>query len=258
VTLRESLAALAGLCDLEQLDSVGDWTVDRWVMSAEAIVGLAEAYVDLLIPVGSDLEDLLRADGVDLTSLLLDEVGATDRITRSDMTELATAASAVRSHGLDIDAAVLPNVPKGSRSQSGPGIDVLATSVSQGPISTPLGSDEWLLICSVKHTIADGSDMRYKLDTSLQLRLPYLAAQVRILYGRIAERGIVLDRVFLTLEDFPNGPHIRALGAGCADAVCAGQFLASLGQFSGAPFDHGHVRCIEIEGMPELHERINV
>jgi hypothetical protein len=258
VKVNQQLAALAALCDLEQLDPVGDWTVDRWVMSAEAIDRLVETYSDLLIPVDTELDDLLQEDGVDLTTLLLDEDHTADPITRSDMTELAATASAVRSHGLDLNASVLPNIPKGSRSQSGFGVDVLTTSVSPGPISSPLKDDEWLLICSVKHTVADGSDMRHKLDISLGLPLPYLTAQVRVLHGRMAERGDRLDRVFLTLADFPNGPHIRVIGAGCADKDHADQFLKSLGHFSGAPFDHGHVRCIEIAGMQELHERINV
>jgi hypothetical protein len=257
-TFDDALAALAALCELEDLPAAGDWSVDRWEMSPEAVEKLVALYVSTLVPISAELGDELEEDGINLAALLLDEDAAADVITRSDMTELAAVAGAVKSMGLDMQLTVVPNVPKGSRSGSHPGIDVLGASISQGELGDPLDDDEWLLIGSVKHTIADGSDMRYKLDRSLGLTLPYVTSQVRVLHGRLRERGLLRDRIFNLLADFPNGPHIRAMGVACSNAPHCEVFLGGLGGFSGAPFDHGHIRCIVIDSILELHERVSI
>jgi hypothetical protein len=99
--------------------------------------------------------------------------------------------------------------------------------------------------------------MRYKLDKSLNITFPYLAAQVRVLHGRIAERGVECDRIYLALADYPNGPNVHVLAAGCSDVGPAEAFVASLRHFKGSPFDHGHIRSVVIENIATLHERIN-
>jgi hypothetical protein len=258
MVLADQLVALAEFCEFEELTQAGNWTVDRWHLSQDAIDKLAELYEELIQPASNQVEALLQADGVDLSSLLADEEHADDTLTRSDMTELAAAASAIASHDLNVEFAVLPNMPKGSRSASSQGIDVLATAFDPQNSDEPLTDYEWLLVCSVKHTVANGSDMRAKLDASLRITLPYLTAQVRVLHGRLVERGIESDRVYLFLGDFPDGSHLRILGVGCADADRSGQFLRSLARFKGAPFKGGHIRCLVIDGIERLHERIDI
>lgn len=251
------LSELASMCSMENLEGVNGWAVDRWTLAPPAVDKLVETYSQLIYPVEAEIEDALTADGIDIRALLADEDAASDVITRSDMTELAVAASVLASESADPEHMLLPNVPKGGRGESASGIDVLAASVRQGKERGPLDDDEWLLIASVKHTIADGADMGRKLAASMRLTLPYLTAQVRVLHGRLQERGIALDRLYLVLNDFPDGPHIRLFVAGCADPPLAEKFLTSLAAFPHATSSSGHVRCIVIDALGELHERFH-
>jgi hypothetical protein len=257
VSFESVMAELAGLCELEDLTPSNGWEIDRWVLSETAVDKLVELYGQLIFAAEEAIELALADDGIDLEVLLADEEHARDSLTRSDMTELAAAASAVASDDMKLVQSVMPNVPKGSRSQSSPGIDLLAAEFRSELADEELDDDEWMLVVSVKHTIADGVDMRSKLDSSLRITLPYLTAQTRVLKGRIEERGLDGGRLFLFLADFPDGPHLRVLAVGCSDSPHAKKFVASLKSLDGSPFSAGRVRSIEIEDIAELHERVH-
>jgi hypothetical protein len=201
----------------------------------------------------------LEDDGIDLGFLLREEERALDRITRSDLSEIAGAASMIAMDGIDPVLMNLPNVPKGTRAVSERGIDIVAARISEGDSDTELGSDERLLICSVKHTVADGRDMYQKLLGSLNERAltrVYVTSQLRVLHGRLQERGLDADRIWLALRNFPDPRFVTLIGVAAADQPHSDEFASALsGLPEVQPGGHRITRLL-IPGLMELPQDV--
>jgi hypothetical protein len=80
----------------------------------------------------------------------------------------------------------LPNVPKSERSISVPEIDIVGAKLNADGASDALADGEYVVLCSVKHSISDPSDLRAKTAASLSpdiLDLPYVSSQLRLVDG---------------------------------------------------------------------------
>ncbi len=253
------LLALAELCETEERGSFNGWTVDVWEFDAEALAALCDVYRALLAGgLDGDIASALESQGIDTLALLTNEESAREVITRSDLTELAAAAAAIAVDGWPYNTMALPNVPKGSRARSEVGIDVFAVDLDFDSDSTVLLDDEILYIGSVKHTVDDPSDCRYKLVRSISpkdLTLPYVAAQLRILSGRLEAQGLNGRRVYLFLRDFPHEHHVGITMTGAVDERLRADFIE---QMDGLPQVTGSRRCRHIlfEALEGLHELV--
>jgi hypothetical protein len=205
------------------------------------------------------IANALEGHGIDALALLTDEGGARDVITRSDLTELAAAAAAIAVDDWPYETMTLPNVPKGSRARSESGIDVLSVALDVDSESTELMEGETLYIGSVKHTIDDPSDCRYKLARSVSptdVTLPYIAHQLRILSGQLEMAGINGRRVYLFLRGFPDDDHVEVAITGAVDGALRAEFLA---QMSHLPQVTGRRRCRHLlfDDLEHLHDIID-
>lgn len=251
------LLVLAALCDADDKGVVNGWTIDSWKVDDDALDALRQVY-DALLAGGleQDIEAALEADGIDVSALLFDDDTARDVITRSDLTELAAAAAAIGIDDWPEETMHLPNVPKGSRARSEVGIDVLAVRMDFDSDAVKLLPNEMLLIGSVKHTIDDAGDCRYKLVRSVspsELTLPYMFQQLRVLNGRLEAQGLHSGRVYLFLREFPDGDHVAITVTGAVDSELEEEFLhqmTNLPQAQGAR----HCRHLLFDGLRDLHE----
>ena len=256
-------ACLPRLCDqcrLRSLDDVKGWEVDAWEFTDQALQELADAYKTLLILDFEAYAEILREDGIDLNALLMDEGSAKDTITRSDMTELAAAAALVVAEGASTEAIFMPNVPKGSRGGSCPGMDVMAAVLSDDPgDDLSLAEGERVYVCSVKHTISDPGDMRYKLVDSLGsggLSQAYLANQLRILQGRLQERRITCRRILLAVRPEAAGHNLFLMAVGAVDAGQRDELQRQMGFLPEKTPGHRRFRQMLISDIARLHERV--
>jgi len=251
------LAALAALCAPEDRGAVRGWTIDRWKIDDEALEALLDVYEALLLGgLEAEIEASLEADGIDVSALLIDDDAARDVITRSDLTELAAAAAAVGADGWPQETMHLPNVPKGSRARSEVGIDVLAVRMDFESDEVELGPGEMLFIGSVKHTVEDPADCRYKLVRSVSpsdLTLPYVGQQLRVLSGHLMAKGIRARRVYLFLRGFPDGQRVAITITGAIDSTLEDEFFD---QMANLPEADGirHCRHLVFDGLEDLHE----
>ena len=222
------VASPAATCHLVPSASIRGWNIDVWELSDESVAALATAYQRLLRPeaLGAVLA-MLDADGVNTRSIFFSEEGADEdnlaRVTRADMLEIAAAASMLAGDGVPIETLVMPNVPKGSTRQSSPGIDVLASNLDPDGDPEELGPKDVIFIGSVKHTVANISQMRTKLADSVSerdLSVPYLTAQLRVYHGKLHDSGIAADRIFLLLKKSPilDPSHVRIIAVGALEA----------------------------------------
>jgi hypothetical protein len=258
--LAEALPPLCQHCDVCSAPEVKGWKIQLWELTLAAHEAITQAYRDVLQPSATEAEVVaqLALEGVDLSALLLDEDGAVDTITRSDMIELAAAASLVTTDGLRPEFMHLPNVPKGQRSVSVPGIDIVAAQVDLGDSSPRLRDDEFVVLCSVKHSIVDPADLRSKLVASLgpgTLTLPYVASQLRLLEGKLAEAGMNGSRVYLALATGIPGAHVRLVGVAAVDTSMAAD-LAMQAEYLPQVTDYHCFRQLLVREIASLHERI--
>jgi hypothetical protein len=156
---------------------------------------------------------------------------------------------------------VLPNVPKGSRGQSAPGIDVLAVLLNQSDTSELLGDGEWLYLMSAKHTTEDVGDLRRKLVHSVskeELTVTYLGSQLRVLAGRLAERGYDTKRIRLFLRSSPllDPKHVRILAVGAVDAGEEERFVEQMKLLPPSESRLRHFRRVLVPELHTLHERV--
>jgi hypothetical protein len=212
-----------------------------------------------------DVIALLKADGVDTDQIFYDaDKGESDqlaRLTRSDMVEIAAAASMLAQEQVAPTNLVMPNVPKGSRGQSVAGIDILAVVLDPNGNPEHLESHEKLYIGSVKHTTGDMGDLRRKLVSSVseqELSFPYLAGQLRVLEGRLAERGISARRVFLLLRVSPllHPAHIRIVAVGAVDLSLKSKLARHSAQLGSSEPELRRLRWLLIEDIANLHKAV--
>lgn len=247
-------------CELASSPSVNGWSIDIWELSDTAVGALAEAYNALLHPpIAPEVLAQLEADKVPLDQLLTDGDHANDVITRSDMTELAAAAALVASDGAKIELMHLPNVPKGQRNISERGIDVMVAQLNSQNTSEDLLPDEHLIVCSVKHSVADAGDLRYKLSQSLSketLNIPYLTSQLRIFRGRLKERGISCDRILLVLTEAKREQHLHLMGVAAVDIEMKAAMAAEMENLPVVELP-ARLRQLLIPRIADMHQRVS-
>src|SRR5437867_4899501 len=91
----QRLTDLAATCPAVAASLVNGWSVDEWNVTDVPIALVLDLYRAVLVPPAIDnrIREMLKADGVDMDLLLLDEDRALDVITRADLAELMAAAS---------------------------------------------------------------------------------------------------------------------------------------------------------------------
>ncbi|MET8893547.1 hypothetical protein [Streptomyces albogriseolus] len=258
---RDSLLKLAGKCVAVSLDPIMGWTCDSWLLDDDDVDIAVETYRELLSGGATDeVAEVLAQAGIDLEALLQAQDEGNDRITRSDITELIAAASVIGADGWLADELHMPNVPKMARKKSDSGIDVLGVRLRHTP-SDSLASDEVLLIVSVKHSVDEKSaqGMRYKLVTSLSddITPPYLAAQLRVLNGKLQEQGTakeVAAKVYFFIRPTAD-PNKSLVGVGLVDPDLETSLSDQLQYLPDANGQKRHFRAVLVPGLRTLHER---
>lgn len=224
------------------------------------MAALAAAYSALLHPeIDPQVLAQLEVDDVPLEQLLTDADHANDTITRSDMTELAAAAALVAADGANIDLMHLPNVPKAQRNISERGIDIMVAQLNLQNTSGELLPEEYLVVCSVKHSIVDPGDLRYKLSTSLTketVNVPYLTSQLRSFRGRLRERGISCDRLLLTLSEAKRTQHLHLMGVAAVDVTMKEAMAAELDHLPVVDLP-ARLRQLLIPGIAGMHQAVS-
>lgn len=227
--IKVALETLAAKCLQCGVDDHDGWSVDWWELDADSATAAVAVYSDLLRGGSTEsVRGLLIERGIDLDAYLLG-AESRDEITRSDLTELIAAASIVARDGWSPDGLHMPNVPKMARKKSDSGIDVMGVFLDAANEGFPEG-DERLILVSVKHTVqGDTSQLRSSLLKSVtdDLSRPYLAAQFRVLSGRLMSEGATDEqaaRVYLFLDVVEDGERVDLLAVGVADASVLGDF----------------------------------
>jgi hypothetical protein len=154
----------------------------------------------------------------------------------------------------------MPNVPKGSRSKSESGIDVLSLLLIDDGASDSLQDGEFLFIGSVKHTVQDIGDLRRKLirsvSTAHELTQPYIMQQLRLFVGRLSERGVVAQRAFLFVaEDIDTSPRISIALTGGADATDLESLVDEMNSLPTSTCDRA-CRLLLLSNIADLHVRV--
>lgn len=256
------LQDLANACRVEcgPPRDVEGWTVCEWVLSERSISLAVDAYRDLLTGVATnELVEALAERGIDVVRLLRDEEQANDVITRADICELIGGASVVDHDAVPIHHVHFANVPKGERHLSERGIDVVGAILDESGPEDELLPGEFVVICSVKHTVADPFDLRSKLVASLRgdnLEPTYIASQLRLLRDRAAARGIDLRRILLVLPDFPNNEHVRMVAVGAAPDSLFADFITAADGLSRHPDAHVAFRAVSIQRLEKIQDRV--
>jgi hypothetical protein len=142
---------------------------------------------------------------------------------------------------------------------SKPYASFLAVQLDIDSESTELLDGEVLHIGSVKHSIDDPADCRYKLVRSVSakdLTLPYVAQQLRVLSGRLESTGINGRRVYLFLQDFPDDDHVAITITGAVDVGRGDEFLE---QMEHLPHVVGARVCRHLlfDHIDDLHELVD-
>lgn len=258
---RDALLKLADKCAAMPLNPVMGWTCDTWLLDDDDVDIALEIYRELLSgDVTDEVTEILSEAGVDLDALLQAPDSGNDRITRSDITELIAAASLIGLDGWLADELHMPNVPKMARKKSDSGIDVLGVRLRPTP-GNVLASDETLLIVSVKHSVDEESTsgLRYKLVASLSddITPPYLAAQLRVLNGKLQEQGTekqVAAKVYLFIR--PSADANKSLvGVALVDPDLQSSLSDQLKYLPDANGQNRHFRSVFVPGLRDLHER---
>ncbi len=265
------LNRLASLCVVVSQDPVSGWTLDTWELTFQDLDALVDLYHDLIVPdISSDVLSIIESAGVDLSALFYDEPPAdapekridnANRVTRADMVELAAAASLIAVEGLSTEMILMPNVPKGSRRQSAPGIDVMGVVLNPAADVRSFSDDEKVVICSVKHSLEDCGDLRRKLVDSLsdgQLSAPYILQQLRVLHGRLQERHIDAEKIFLILSFTPvsESSHVHLVGVGAVDITKRNEMDEESLNFPSLGPRARHLRRLFFPQISKLHERV--
>lgn len=207
-----ALTSLSQFCEISENEPRNGWTIDVWELTDSSLASLDAVYKALIEPPElAGVIETLAADGVDLGAILFDAPGADPdnlaRVTRADLLELAAAASMVAVERVSISTMVMPNVPKGSRKQSSPGIDILAVQLKKEGNPSQLEEGEFVYIGSVKHSTVGCADVRLDLDQSVSdesLSVAYLGHQLRVMHGALKQRDIDASRGFLDSSFRPN------------------------------------------------------
>jgi hypothetical protein len=253
---------LASMCATTTLPDSNGWTIDVWVLSEASVAALADTYRTLLRPeLDPRIEKSLAAEGVSLDRLLLDEDHERDAITRADMTELAAAAAALAIDTWAIETILMPNVPKGSRSSSEVGIDIMCVRLDPDGPADSLLPTELLFVASVKHSVSSAVDLLSKLIRSVSaqsLTSTYVAQQIRVLHGRLEERGFVArDRVFLFTDPNPvTSPNTAICMVGAVDTALQQDLAGQMHRLPSTTVPRRHCRHLIISELPRLHERV--
>ncbi len=256
-----TLEELSRHCSTIDASHVNGWAVDTWELSSDAVTSLARLYRDLLRApmLEAQVGSTLAADGINLDALLLGEEESNEVVTRADMTELAAAASLIAKEGAPIDRMHLPNVPKGSRRQSAPGIDVVVANVRVAGDPTTLEEGEYLIVCSVKHSLSDPGEVPRRVGQSLsksQLTLPYLVQQLRVVHGRLHEQGVDVARIYLSLVNFPEAPYVRFVGAGAVDTLHRRELSEGLKHLPAVNGGRRHFRQLLVPDLGTVHKQV--
>ncbi len=260
------LLALAGGCTCSNARLIRGWQVDDWLMTEEDLNRLADAYRAVLLgdtaAATSPILELLELGQVKLETLLLDEEGANDRVTRADAVELAGAASLLRADQWPPETLRMPNVPALSRAKSESGNDAMAVRLSEG-ILGDLSAEEALYVASMKHSIAPRtSDVRLKLVRSVQppeMSTAAMARNLRPFAARLKELGMrqeEAERIYLFLRDWPDFSCVAIHAIAAIDVSQAEEFEVQLQHLPEVEPSTYRLRVILIPELATLHERL--
>lgn len=225
------LSALAAQCSTTAVVSVNGWDVDVWDMTASDVDLAVDVYNEVLAADKTPTDPViakLSSQGVDLLKLLGAPGTGLELVTRADIAECAAAASVIAEDGYLTTSMLMPNIPKMARRKSDSGVDVFdvkLASPAAGP-DAPLGAGERLGLTSVKHTLSAGAagrlrlDIQYSMSPKVDLSQTYLAAQLRVVEGRLRDGGMPAadaGRVFFFLPDFPDETWVAMCGVAVVD-----------------------------------------
>jgi hypothetical protein len=251
----------ARLAELEQLPTAGGWSADLWTFGPAATAELIAGYLALLEAATDDkVIATLAAQGVSINHLLHEPtVGDRPMVTRSDLSELAAAATIIGGDGYDPDHLYMSNVPKGSRRRSEVGIDLVYVALNpDGP--DMLGDDEGVHMTSVKHTL-DGpvGALRRQVVESLPesetCTIQYVGTQLRVLEARIAERHphINAQRIFLSILGLRHPPYTYRTGVPVVDTKRRREMADEGAHLPPVDTNRHHFRVIALDDLAELH-----
>jgi len=252
------LNSLSSMCIFVDHAAKNGWDVDEWEVSPAALDAVVTTYRQILLigELSEEIQKVLEADGIDLDSLLRDDASAVEKLTRADLTEIAAAASMIAREGAAVETMLMPNVPKGERSTSCPGIDIMAVCLRSRENVPDLLDGEMFYICSVKHTISDPSDLRYKLVDSLaqqNLNRAYFASQLRLLHGRLADQGLRCDRLLLAVTSEGAQRHVKLIAVGALDIRQREAFIRQMNNLPEVPPGKRRFRHLLINDIAALH-----
>lgn len=256
------LLELAAHCVSTNAREINSWDVEDWVLDQDDVDRAIATYTALLRgDTDPDADDILAGSGLVLDDLLLNRPKAVHKVTRADVVELIAAAYLIEEEGWPLDTMHMPNIPKMARGKSDSGIDVMSVQLGASPVDE-LSDDDRLWLASVKHTIRDASDLRYKIITSLMpgdLSPVYVASQLKVLNAHLILIGMprhVSKRIWMFLRNWPNFAHVDIVGVAGVDPRMQANFETQL-EDNAPEVDAGtyQLRVLIIPGLWTLHEQ---
>jgi len=259
----DELIELAEGCLLTQQHVIKGWNVDAWYMTVEQVDLAIDAYAAVLAGgANGSVRALLDAEGIDVESLLVDPDHARESITRADVAELIAAASLIADPGHSPDDMYMPNIPMMSRRKSDSGIDILVLSLGEAP-EDELSVLDHLSFISVKHSVDEDSaqSVRWKLANSLsdsELTAAYAMTQLRVLNGRLRERGIaphIAERVYMFIRHLPSSEHLTLVAVAVVHPDLADNLIHQVESLPTADGPADNFRMVFVPDLRTLHTR---
>lgn len=258
----DTLQGLANECVIESVEYINGWRVEIWDLTDEAKNKLVNSYRMVIFPDIGDVLNAITEEGIAISRIFLEPDAASPTITRADMVELLAAASMIAVDGAPLHTLMIACVPKASRGFSARGLDIASIHLVSNNIDDPISDGDILFIGSAKHSIAENEgDLRRKLvdsvsDTSLSVR--YLGPQLRVLEGRLRQRGIDARRIygFLRLIPLLDSRHVRIVAVGAVDRDRKSQVRDQMRHLNNSEPLLRTMRLATVPSLSQLHELV--
>jgi hypothetical protein len=260
-----AISTLAATCVPVPATSVNGWDVDVWEMTAAEVdlaVNIYKAVISADVNPNDAIFAAMKAQGVDIANVLTAPGTGLDMVTRSDIAELAAAASMVAIDGCAPDRMHMPNIPKMARRRSDSGVDIFDVDIVAGSTSPAIDPGEFLRIGSVKHlTTTNASGLRGHIAKSLsstdELTPAYLGQQLRVLHGNLLKEGhstTDANRVLLFYLNFPKSSEVRLHGVAVVEPGVKHKLLAQMVNLPTVTTPH-RFRIVTFPGLSTIHTR---